>query len=80
MQTSPVDYGTRLKNFTDPRETEPLDPWRSAVVTSELYDGSTVTIPVFAIARAPGFICVRQTLGNDRQWLAWVPADRVRPR
>ena len=75
-----MDYGDRLRTYTDPRVTEPIEPSRTAVVTSDLYDGSTVRLPVMAIAKAPGWICVRQTLGNDRTWNAWVPADRVRPR
>jgi hypothetical protein len=74
-----MDFAGHLKTYTDPDGKETLYPSRSAIVTSELYDGTTVTIPVMAVAKAPGWICVRQTLGNDRTWLAWVPADRVRP-
>lgn len=73
-------YANRLRTYTDPRVTEPFEPWRQAIVTSELYDGRTVTVPVWAIARAAGYICVRQTVGPERYWNAWVPADRVRMR
>lgn len=75
-----MHYGYQLKTYTDPPGKVALEPYRSANVTSDLYDGRTVTIPVVAVAVAPGWVCVRQQLGDERHWLAWVPADRVRWR
>lgn len=75
-----MDFGRYLKTYTDPPGKAALQPHRQADVTSDLYDGRTVTMPVVAVAVAPGWVCVRQQLGAEVQWLAWVPADRVRPR
>jgi len=75
-----------LRTHGDPDGQTPIEPYRSATVRSELYDGQTVGLPVVVVARAPAppapaeWVCVRQTLGHDRHWLAWVPADRVRAR
>lgn len=86
LRTVPaVDYSRRLVNMTDPAETVNLNPPRHAVVTSETYGGATVSLPVVVIQRSPAppahaeWLCVRQRLEAELEWLAWVPAERVRP-
>jgi len=74
-----MHYGSWVVNHTDPDGQVPIDPPRAAVVRSELYDGTTRTLAVMAVSRAPGWVCVCQTVGDGRVWHAWVPADRVRP-
>lgn len=75
-----MHYARWLVNHGEPEGQEPITPVRAAVVRSDLYDGSTITLPVLAVAKAPGWVCVQQTVDPSRQWLAWIPADRVRPR
>jgi hypothetical protein len=74
-----MEYGNRIVSHADPQDVTAIDPPRSAVVTSELYDGSVPTLPVWAVARAAGWVCVKQRIGPEQHWVAWVPADRVKP-
>lgn len=61
-----------------------LYPTRLGVVTSDTYGGDVVSVPVAVVSRAPAppaaadWLCVRQALGPERHWLAWVPAEHVR--
>lgn len=61
-----------------------LVPMRFGTVTAETYGGRVVTVPVAVVSRAPAppaaaaWLCVRQTVGPEQNWLAWVPADCVR--
>lgn len=79
-----MDYSRWIRTHGDPAGQTPVEPYRFAVVTSELYGGEVVGIPVAVVSRAPAppesasWLCVRQTLGPEHHWLAWVPADRVR--
>jgi len=73
-----VDYGNRLVNLTDPPGQVVLSPMRFAVVTSELYDGTTVSIPVAVVARTraavAGAVAVRAAEHRPRAALARVGA------
>ena len=81
-----MDFEHYLRTYGDPTGQTPVEPTRFGTVRCETYGGGVVTIPVAVVSRAPAlpavaaWVCVRQTLGNDRHWLAWVPADRVRAR
>jgi hypothetical protein len=81
-----MDYAHQIRAHSEPVGMVSLDPMRFGTVTAATYGGDVVTIPVAVVSRAPGppapaaWLCVRQTLGHDRHWLAWVPADRVRAR
>jgi hypothetical protein len=72
-------YSRWIATHGDPRSSRTVEP-RAALVTSELYDGSTVTLPVMAIAVTDALVLVRQRVDVERHWLAWVPRDRVRVR
>jgi hypothetical protein len=74
-----MDFGRYLRTYGDPPGKVALKP-PAGDGHSDLYDGRTVTLPVVAVAMARGWVCVRQQLGPEQQWLAWVPADRVRGR
>lgn len=78
--TCSMHYGNRIVDHADPKDVEPIAPPRLADVTSDLYDGTTPTLPVWAVARSREFICVRQRVGSELDWYAWVPRDRVTPR
>ena len=71
-------YASWLATYGDPRSTRLIAP-RTALVTSDRYDGTTVTLPVRAIAVSDAFILVDQRVDAERHWLAWVPRERVRP-
>ncbi|GEK20990.1 hypothetical protein CXY01_15100 [Cellulomonas xylanilytica] len=81
-----MDYSQWIRTHGDPPVPTPIEPYRSATVRSDLYSGETVGIPVVVVSRAPAppspaeWLCVRPTIGPDRHWLAWVPADRVQSR
>jgi hypothetical protein len=75
-----MEYGNRLVNHADPKDVEPIAPQRNALVASELYDGTTPTLPVWAVAKSRDYICVRQRVGSETDWFAWIPRDRVTPR
>ena len=72
------DFSGWIVNRGDPKQQMRIDPPRPAVVTTQVYDGRTLTLDVIAVARAPGFVCVEQQLPG-RSWFAWVSADDVRP-
>ena len=74
-------YGGLLRAYGDPRAPQLVDPPRRAVVTSDVYDGTAVTLELLVIARAraQGLVCVRQDRPGATAWDVWVPADRVRP-
>ena len=80
-----MDYARRIIDFPTPPGPVPIDPPRAATVTATCYDFTVRTYPVMAVERAPGppelatWIRVRQTLGPDDEWLAWVRAESVRP-
>ncbi len=81
-----MDYSRWIRMHGDPPGQTPIEPYRSATVRSDLYSGETVGIPVVVVSRAPAppspaeWLCVRQTLGHERHWFAWVPAERVTAR
>ncbi|KQY43900.1 hypothetical protein [Cellulomonas sp. Root137] len=78
-----MDFQRYIRTLGDPTGATPVEPYRSAVVRSDLYSGVVTGVPVVVVSRAPAppapadWLCVRQTLGPNRHWLAWVPADRV---
>ncbi|EYR63450.1 hypothetical protein N866_20520 [Actinotalea ferrariae CF5-4] len=72
-------YSGWLVTHADPQGPAMLAPPRRAVVTTETYGGHRITVQAFAIARAPGYVCVQQHLPGRSPWNAWVPEDRVRP-
>ncbi|QHT56050.1 hypothetical protein GXP71_08135 [Cellulomonas sp. H30R-01] len=80
-----MPYAHLIRTHAEPVLMTPLSPMRFGVVAAETYGGEVVTVPVAVVSRAPAppesaaWLCVRQTLGDDRHWLAWLPADRVRP-
>ncbi|WP_258724578.1 hypothetical protein [Cellulomonas sp. NS3] len=57
----------------------PVVPARPVRVTTRLHDGSTTTLDVEVVARAPGMVRIAQDRGVEPAWLAWIPADDVRP-
>ncbi|MGW6130406.1 hypothetical protein ACWFNE_10305 [Cellulomonas sp. NPDC055163] len=59
-------------------DVEPVVPARPVRVTARLHDGSTATLDVALVARAPGFVRVAQDRGAEPAWLAWIPEDDVR--
>lgn len=79
-----MNYQHRIRTSPDPSGMTALAPMRSAVVTAATYGGDVVSVPVAVVSRAPAppspaaWLCVRQTIGPARHWLAWVPADQVR--
>ena len=81
-----VDFDRYLRTNPEPDGMTELDPMRFAVVTGETYGRATVSIPVAVVFRAPAppapatWPCIRQSIGPEQHWLAWVPADRVRAR
>ncbi|WP_156387937.1 hypothetical protein [Cellulomonas sp. Root137] len=79
-----MDFATHIRTHAEPRGMTTLVPMRFGIVTAETYGGQVVTVPVAVVSRAPAppasaaWLCVRQAVGPDRHWLAWLPADRVR--
>ena len=79
-----MDFDRYLRTHPEPDGMTELDPMRFAAATGQTYGGATVSIPVAVVFRAPAlpaaaeWLCVRQTVGDNRHWLAWVSADRVR--
>ncbi|MGY4643637.1 hypothetical protein ACVW07_001470 [Cellulomonas sp. URHB0016] len=67
-----MNYGNRIMNHADPKDVEPIAPPRNALVTTELCDGTTPTLPVWAVAKSSHYICVRQRVGSELDWFAWV--------
>ncbi|MBO1751724.1 hypothetical protein J4G33_07910 [Actinotalea sp. BY-33] len=72
-------YWSWLVNHGEPRPQTVLPQPRRAVVTTNTYGGHEVTAQVYAIARAPGYVCVRQDIAGRAPWNAWVPEERVLP-
>ncbi|RHA43669.1 hypothetical protein [Cellulomonas rhizosphaerae] len=56
-----------------------LEPRRRAIAWGALYDGRHVSVPVWAVARARGWVCVEQKVDVHETWLAWLPAEDVQP-
>jgi len=81
-----MDYSRRLVTHPEPVDMVTLMPTRFGTATAVMYGGDVVTVPVAVVSRAPAppaaaaWVCVRQQLGPEQVWLAWVPADRVRAR
>lgn len=73
------DFRRWVVTYGDPKPSTVLPAPRRAIVRTELYDGTTVTLELDVIARAPGYVCVRQELPGRAPWCAWVPSGRARP-
>jgi len=72
-------YDMLLVNLDrEPRPQTPLDPPRAGVVTSQTYGGDTVTLEVLVVSRSGPWLAVRQDTPDWPEWIAWVPAERVR--
>jgi hypothetical protein len=56
-----------------------IEPRRRATVRGELYNGTVTKLPVWAVARARGWVLVEQRVEVEETWLAWVPAQDVTP-
>lgn len=53
---------------------------RPARVRAQLYDGTAAVLELDVVARAKGFVCVRQERPGQDPWLAWVPQADAVPR
>lgn len=74
-----MDYSSWLVNHGQPQHVKMLDRPRRAVVIAPTYGGHQVTLQLYAIARAPGYVCVQQDLRDRAPWNAWLPAEQVTP-
>lgn len=75
-----AEYAGWVVNRGEPHgRMQMLDPPRRAVVTTRTYAGHTVTLQLYAVSRAPGWVCVRQDRLDRSPWHAWVPAAEVTP-
>ena len=72
------DFARWVVTYGQPVGSVMLPAPRRAVVRTALYDGTTATLELDVVARARGFVCVRQEIPGRAPWSAWVPADRVR--
>lgn len=73
------DYSRWIVNHAAPKRQRQMTPRVPALADVELYDGTRALVEVEVAATADGMVCVRQDLG-DRDWFAWVNAERVRRR
>ena len=73
------DYARWVVTHGDPRPSTQLARPRPALVRVELYDGSRTVLELDVVARAAGFVCVRQPLPGRAPWFAWVPVERAQP-
>nr|WP_297429809.1 hypothetical protein [uncultured Actinotalea sp.] len=77
---SPEYYSSWVVNHGDPSgATRMLERPRRAVVDARTYGGHRVRLQLYAIATAPGWVCVQQDLQDRAPWNAWVPARTVTP-
>lgn len=72
-------YGDLVRTYPDPGPCLVLNPPRRARVTTELYDSRTVTLELDVVARAKGWVCVRQNRSGGDPWNAWIPSARAVP-
>lgn len=76
----PAHYSSWVVNHGDPGgATRMLERPRRAVVDARTYGGHRVRLQLYAIATAPGWVCVQQDLPERAPWNAWVPARTVIP-
>ncbi|MBC7306796.1 MAG: hypothetical protein H5T80_07650 [Dietzia sp.] len=74
------DYSSWVVNHGDPAgATRMLERPRRAVVDAVTYGGHRVRLQLYAIATAPGWVCVQQDLRDRSPWNAWVPSRTVTP-
>lgn len=78
-QRAHPDYSSWIVNRADPRDSRMFDTPRRAVVRTTTYGGHRVTLQLYAVARAPGYICVRQEISGRAPWSAWVQESEVTP-
>lgn len=62
-----------------PQRPQMIEPARRCVADVMTYGGHRVRLQLYAIARAPGWVCVQQDLRDRAPWNAWVPARQVTP-
>jgi hypothetical protein len=73
------DFSTWIVTCGDPSPAVMLPRPRRAVARARTYGGGAVHLEVDVVARARGFVCVRQELAGRDPWFAWLPAAQVRP-
>ena len=74
-----ADYSRWVVNHGDPPGQVTLPAPRRALVRADLYSGETVILELDVVARADGYVCVRQDRPGMAPWLAWVPAEQATP-
>lgn len=73
-------YSSWVVNHGDPgRGSTMLAEPRRAVVVAQTYGGHQVRLQLYVIARAPGYVCVRQDLPGRAPWNAWLPERQALP-
>ncbi|NCT90269.1 hypothetical protein GXB85_04780 [Cellulomonas sp. APG4] len=72
-------HSSWLVTSPEPRPQKMLPEPRRAVARARTYGGDLVTAQVYAIARAPGFVCVEQEIPGRAPWNAWLPERAVTP-
>ncbi|MDT0164239.1 hypothetical protein Q9R32_01565 [Actinotalea sp. AC32] len=73
------DFTAWLVTHGDPRPSVMLPRPRRALVGGRTYGGVAVVVEVDVVARARGFVCVRQEVVGHDAWHAWVPASHAEP-
>lgn len=74
-----AEYAELVVNHGDPPGQVMLPAPRRALVRVELYSGELVILEFDVIARAEGYVCVKQERPGKAPWLAWVPAEDATP-
>lgn len=73
------DFATWVVTHGDPKAKAMLERPRRALVTTRTYAGDTVLLELDVVARAKGYVCVRQELAGRGPWHAWIPAEQAVP-
>ena len=73
------DFSDLLLDYGEPPGQRMLErPWL-AQVQAETYAGQIVTLALYVIAVADGFVCVAQPRPSAAAWNAWIPSGRATP-
>lgn len=73
------DFDAWLVTYGDPRPSTMLPRPRRALVRGRTYAGAAVLVEAEVVARARGFVCVRQDVPGRDPWHAWVPSSQAEP-
>ncbi len=73
------DYARWVVAVGEPRKSRMLPEPVPAIVTTQLYDGSTATLTLPVIATAAEHVCVEQAQDDRPPWRAWISKAHARP-